>query len=284
MSNKKLSIKEQEILRRKAVDAVIKGGVSQTKSAKLFGFTEASISKYIKAYKLYGEESLKYKKRGVKPLTNRYLTEEQSQELIEIILKKSPDEVGMDYTLWNSKVVRSFIEKNYAILYSERGIRNLMNSLGFSSQKPIKRAYQQNSAKIKEWLLEIYPTIKARAMKEGARIYWADEMGIQSTDNRGRSYGLVGKTPIIKKSGSRFKANMLAAISPQGFMNWMVFEENCDAKKFIEFLGRMRRQIKQKIFLIVDNCRVHHAKKVKEYTNKFKDDIEIFFCPPIVQN
>jgi len=51
----------------------------------------------------------------------------------------------------------------------------------------------------------------------------AVEMGIQSTDNRGRSYGLRGHTPVIKKSGSRFKCNMLAAISPQGFMNWMVF-------------------------------------------------------------
>jgi hypothetical protein len=47
-------------------------------------------------------------------------------------------------------------------------------------------------------------------------------MGIQSTDNRGKTYGMRGKTQIIKRSGLRFKCNMLAAISPQGFMNWMV--------------------------------------------------------------
>ncbi|WP_207385190.1 hypothetical protein [Legionella beliardensis] len=52
---------------------------------------------------------------------------------------------------------------------------------------------------------------------------------IQSTDNRGRTYGLIGKTPVIKKSGSRVKANMLAAISPHGFMNWMVFTDTCDS-------------------------------------------------------
>src|SRR3546814_12063321 len=61
------------------------------------------------------------------------------------------------------------------------------------------------------------------------------------------------KTPVIKKTGSRFKCNLLAAISPQGFMNWMVFEDNFTSQKFIEFLGRLIRQIKQKIFLIVDN-------------------------------
>ncbi|WP_207386060.1 transposase, partial [Legionella gresilensis] len=84
-------------------------------------------------------------------------------------------------------------------------------------------------------------------------------------------------TPVIQKTGSRFKVNMLAAISPQGFMNWMVFENNCDSKTFIEFLARLRRQVKQKVFLIVDNHRMHHSKKVKQYVEKYKHDIEIFF-------
>ncbi len=190
----------------------------------------------------------------------------------------------MEHVLWNSKVIQKLIEIKFSITYSDRGIRQLMKTLGFSSQKPIKRAYQQNPEKVSKWLDETYPAIKVRAMQEGARIYWADEMGIQSTDNRGRTYGLVGKTPVIKKPGSRFKVNMLAAISPQGFMNWMVFEDNFDSKKFIEFLGRMRRQIKQKIFLIVDNLRVHHSKKVQQYVSKYKDDIELFlppYCPEL---
>ena len=36
-------------------------------------------------------------------------------------------------------------------------------------------------------------------------------------------------------------------------MNWMVFEDSFTSKKFIEFLRRLVRQIKQKVFLIVDN-------------------------------
>lgn len=73
---------------------------------------------------------------------------------------------------------------------------------------------------------------------------------------------------------------MLAAISPQGFMNWMVFEDNFTSKKCIEFLGRLIRQIKQKVFLILDNHRVHHSKKVKEYVAKYKDKLELFYLPP----
>ena len=100
----------------------------------------------------------------------------------------------------------------------------------------------------------------------------------------GKTYGLKGKTPIVKKSGSRFKCNMLAMISPQGFMNWMVFEDNFTSKKCIEFLGRIIRQIKQKVFLILDNHRVHHSKKVKNYVEKHKDRLEIFYLPAYCPN
>ncbi|MBA3536090.1 MAG: IS630 family transposase [Tatlockia sp.] len=284
MSNKKLSLKELGTLRKKAVYGILKEGLTRIRASRIFGFSCTSLTKYIREYELYGEASFTYKKRGVKPLSRSYLSEEETLQLIETLLSTTPDELALPYSLWNSKAIGAFIKKTWGICYSERGIRNLVSNLGFSSQKPIKKAYQRNEEKVNQWLNEVYPKIKARAMQEGARIYWADEMGLQSTDNRGRTYGLIGKTPTIKKTGSRFKVNMLAAVSPQGFMNWMVFEENCDSKKFIEFLGRMRRQVKQKIFLIVDNHRVHHSKKVTQYLGKYKDELEIFFCRPIALN
>jgi len=166
------------------------------------------------------------------------------------------------------------------VSYSERGIRAMMHRLGFSPQKPIKLAYQKDEAKVKIWLEETYPKIKAQASHEGARIYWGDEMTIQSRDNRGRTYGLIGQTPAIKKSTISFKCNILAAISPSGFMNWMVFEDNFDSKKLVEFIRRLIRQIKQKIYLILDNHGVHHSKKVKDYVEKYKDRIKIFYLPP----
>jgi transposase len=210
-------------------------------ACRVFGFCSASLWRYIKEYKEIGEESFVYKKRGVKLRTGSKLSESQERELVRDILENTPDELGLDYTLWTSKVLKEYIIKKFNVNYARRSIRDLVVRLGFSSQKPIKFAYQRDPKKIEKWLNEIYPKIKIRASQEGARIYWGDEMGVQSTDNRGRTYGLKGKTPQIKKTGSRFKCNMLAAISPQGFMNWMVFENSFTSKKFIEFLGRMKR-------------------------------------------
>lgn len=276
----KRSLELLKVLRQKAVDAVVKHGLTQKHACEVFGFSQTTMTKYIRAYKEGGSEGFTYKKRGVSSGDRNLLNGEQEKPLVESIIKYTPDELGLESTLWTSKVINQYIKKLYNVSFSERGIRNFMTRLGFSAQKPIRVAYQRNPEKVRVWLEETYPAIKARACREGARIYWGDEMGVHSRDNRGRTYGLVGQTPQIKKSGSRFKCNVLAAISPQGFMNWMVFEENCTAEKFIEFLGRLIRQIKQKVFLIVDNLKVHHAKKVQDYVKKHQDKLQLFFLPP----
>ena len=280
MDNRRLSVDILMVLREKAVRSVVEHGITQEKASELFGFSPTSMTKYMQEYKKHGEESFKYKTRGVKPGTYSKLSEEQIAALKTTVLSCTPDELGMHYTLWNSNVIKEFVEIQWGVFYASRSVRNLMRRMGFSSQKPIKRAYQQDPRRVQTWIETEYPRIKVRAMQEGARIYWADEMGIHSSDNRGRMYGLKGKKPVVKKSGSRFKCNVLAAITPHGQMNWTVYTENFTSKKFIEFLGRVIRQANQKIFMIVDNLRVHHSKPVKAYLKKNKDKIELFYLPP----
>ena len=280
MDNRRLSPNALSHLRQRAVESVIIHGLTQQKACKVFGFSETSMCKYMREYRERQESSYSYKRRGASFGDGSKLSLKDLQSLSSKLVETTPDEVGLEYTLWNSKAIHTYIEREYGVTYHRRSVRKILTKLGFSSQKPIKLAYERNPSKVKAWLEEEYPKIKVRAMQEGARIYWGDEMGMQSNDNRGKVYGIRGSTPVIKKSGSRFKSNILAAISPQGFMNWMVFDKNFTSERFIEFLGRMIRQIKQKIFLVVDNHRVHHSKKVRAYVSKRKDRIELFYLPP----
>lgn len=280
MDNRNLDINSLAVLRKKAVEAIVVHNSSIKTASKLFGFSAISLKKYLNEYNINKEKSYEYNKRGVAPGTGTKISESQMQDLKSKILSTTPDTMGMNYTLWNSKVLREYVEQKYQQKYNPRSIRKIMTKLGFSSQKPVKKAIQQDPEKVKKWLEVMYPEIKKRAIEEKARIYWGDEMGIQSTDNRGSTYGAKGKTPEIKRSAVRFKCNMLAAISPEGVMNWMVFEDNFESKKFIAFMGRLIRQVKQKIFLIVYNHKVHHCKKVTEYVKKRKGKIELFFLPP----
>lgn len=280
MDNRHLPVKELLLLKKKAVMAVVNKELKQTKTCKVFGFSQASMCKYMDEYRKRGESSFEYVKRGVKPRTHCKLTLEQEEFLCETVLNHSPDEVGMDYTLWNSVVIAEFVKQEFGVNYAARSIRDLMRRMGFSSQKPMKMAYERDPAKVKFWLETEYPRIKIRAMQEGARIYWADEMGIQSQDNRGKMYSLKGKKPAVKKPGSRFKCNVLAAITPHGHMNWTVYNDNFNGHKFIEFLKRVIRQANQKIFMIVDNHKAHHSREVKAYADKNKDKLSLFYLPP----
>ena len=169
MNNKKASVGELEILRIKAVESVVNHRLTQTKASAVFGFSPTSMCKYIKEYKEKKEESFKYKRRGVKQGVRSKLKEREKNELVKDILSKTPDELDMNYTLWNSKVVHKYIETKYSINYNRRSVRKIMTKLGFTAQKPIKLAYQRDPKKVEVWLSETYPKIKERAMKEGAR-------------------------------------------------------------------------------------------------------------------
>jgi len=69
----------------------------------------------------------------------------------------------------------------------------LPQALGFTPQKPIKKAYEQRPEAVQNWLEEEYPAIEKRAKAEGAEIHWGDETAVVNTDVRGRSYAPSGK-------------------------------------------------------------------------------------------
>lgn len=46
---------------------------------------------------------------------------------------------------------------------------------GFTSQQPIKKAYEQRPEVVKKWLDEQYSEIARRARIEGCEIHWGDD-------------------------------------------------------------------------------------------------------------
>ena len=59
----------------------------------------------------------------------------------------------------------------------------------------------------------------------------------------------------------------------------MIIDEAFDADKLIEFLQALIKNAGKKLFLIRDNLRVHHSKRVKAWVGERKDQIELFYLP-----
>ena len=59
----------------------------------------------------------------------------------------------------------------------------------------------------------------------------------------------------------------------------MIVEDSFNADKRIEFLTALIKDADRKVFLILDNLRVHHSKVVKAWLADKQDQIEIFYLP-----
>ena len=133
-------------------------------------------------------------------------------------------------------------------------------------QKPLARARERSPTAIAAWLEQHYPAIAKRAKAEGAAIYWGDETGhLQPGPDRPLLRARKGQTPVVVRTAKRITQSMISAVSNRGLMRFMFYEGALNADRFIAFLRRLIKDAGQKVFLIVDNLKVHHASKVKTW-------------------
>ena len=163
MDNRNLLVTQLSALRRKIVNAAISKERTQKDVARIFGFSESTLSQYVNAYKAQGEASLVYKKRGRKKNSCTKLSPDDEMEVQATIRKNTPDGVGLNCVLWTRKAVREYILKKYGVHYSVRGMGDTLKRWGFTPQKPTKIAIQQDPEKVERWLKVEYPEIKRRA-------------------------------------------------------------------------------------------------------------------------
>ena len=78
----------------------------------------------------------------------------------------------------------------------------------------------------------------------------------------------------------RHRVNMLSAVNSQGKVRFMIYQDTMNQQRLIRFMERLIRDSKQKVFLILDNLKVHHGKLAASWLEKHKDKIEVLFLPP----
>ena len=277
--NRHLSPEQQEILRQKAVAAVL-AGEKQVQVARTLGVSTWSVCQWVKRANEKGVASLKAKKRGGRKPA--FLKPWQAAGIVGIIRERYPEQLKLPlpYVLWTREAVQQLIFQKYKIQLALRTISDYLARWGMTPQKPVKSAYEQNPEAVKLWLEQEYPDIQARAQKEKGLIFWADEMGLRSDHTAGRGFSPKGVKPILTKTGNRFGCNMISAVSNLGKLYFSVFEGNFVIAIFLDFLQRMLQQNKgRKVFLILDGHPVHKAKAVKQWLQGKESLIELFILP-----
>jgi transposase len=278
MDGRKLPIEALNERRRRAVKMRLSGATVKVAAAQC----ELGRNAVIRASQAYARGGWKAVPvaAGGRPIgSGRRLSEAQESEVQALIRDRTPDQLKMSYALWTRQAVGEWIAARYNIPLQVRTVGKYLKRWGYTPQKPLKKAYEQSPAAVSKWLGEQYPLIAKRAQQEGAEIHWGDETGLRSNDVRGRGYAPKGQTPVLRVNARREGLSVISTVTNKGEMRWRVFSGALKAKLLIDFLERLTRKQRRKIFLILDNLRVHHSKRFRKWLVENAGIIEVFYLP-----
>jgi len=276
LETRRLSPDAQDALRQRVIQAV-RTGMSQAQAARIFRVSRRSVNGWHRRWRQQGARALRSKPRG-RPAAIR-LTPWQAATVVRLLTDRCPEQLKLPFVLWTREAVRDLIARKFGLRLSVWTVGRYMARWGFTPQKPLRRAYEQDPAAVRRWLRREYPAIRALARRERAEIHWGDETGMRSDHQAGTSYGRRGRTPVIPGTGKRFRCNMLSTITNRGKLVFMVFRGRFTAEVFIGFLHRLMRQRRRRVFVIVDRHPVHVAKAVVHWVKHRKRWIRLFFLP-----
>jgi transposase len=268
-----------EEMRRRALVLIARRGLTQAQAAEVVGVERQTVNAWLKRYRAQGEAGV-LDGRRVSPRRGKgLLTAAEAGKIRGWIADKTPDQLKLPFALWTSRAVRDLIALRFAKTLGLSTVQLYLQRWGLTPQKPLARARERSPAAIEAWLEAAYPAIAKRARAQGAVIYWGDETGITNQDQIGRSYAPRGKTPVVARTAERIGQSMISAVSNRGLLRFMLYEGALNAARFLAFLRRLTKDAGQKVVLIVDNLRVHHAEPVKGWVAAHAHEIELCYLP-----
>ena len=252
--------------------------------ASIVGVNRWTLMSWARRFGVGGERELgevASARRGRRFGEGRRLSLADEVGLREQIIGTLPTALGLPHALWSRRAVQQAVKARFALDMPIRTVGEYLRRWGFTPQRPAKRAIEQRPEEVQRWLQVDYPAIAEKAMAEGAELYWGDETAVKQDAAWLRGYAAVGHTPVLPHSPHRHGISMLSALTNQGLVRFALYDGAVNTERFIEFLQALvAESAGRKVHLIVDNLRVHHAKRVQAWLDGKTHLIELHYLPP----
>ncbi len=268
----------QDYLRQQAIRLRVQGKRTG-EIATYLGVHRTTVSEWWRQYQQHGETANRQQRRGASLGEGRSLNPAAEAKVQRLMREHFPDELNIDSALWTRAAVQTLIACESGAEMPIRTVGEYLKRWGYTPQKQLKRAYEQDPKAVKAWLETEYPAIEHRAEQENAEIAWGDESGLRSDAQVGRGYAPIGHTPEIRLSTQRVSVNYVASISNQGKVRFMLYTQKLTAQVFITFLERLMQERTRQLMWIVDRHPVHRCDAVQQWLQSHRDQIEMHFLP-----
>ncbi len=258
----------RSLLRAKALMAYYKGNSLETVTS-CYDVSTKSLRRWVKRFEKTGE--IKDRPRNGRPPK---LSPTQKQELKEIIVEQQE-------RVWFAKHIMNVMAALFGVTYSVNYIPELLRSMGLSFQKVEHHLVRRSLKKRREWLNKTLPSLFEKQLKEGWRIFYQDEVGFQTNGTLSYTWGEKGKKVVVKNYGRRGRVNLIGALElGTGVFHGVLTSFSVNATRFRRFLCHLKREMpNDKLLLICDNARFHHAKWFKNWAAEQKTWLHLAFLP-----
>lgn len=270
----KVSLNERLEPRRLEAAALFQTGKRVFEVAEQLGVAYETAHRWKSRWQKGGLDALR--SRG-KPGPDKQLNPEQLAELQRLLLAGAPA-AGYEHGLWTLGRMRALIAERFGVRYSEVAVWKLLRELGWSPQKPERRAREANRQTIEQWKDQRWPELVAEAEQEERVIVFVDESGFSQRPARKRTWAPKGQTPVLEFN---FNWKRISAIAGVSFYElWFALHEGTiRAPQVIEFIKQLRARIGKKLLLVWDGLRTHASRAVRAFLNSLGGAVRVERLP-----
>ena len=237
-------------------------GESQVSVARTLGVTPDAVCRWVRKVRAGGVGALAARRApGRKPA----LTEKQEARLFKLVAEKTPRQLTFSFALWTIPLVGQLVERLFGVALHKSTLGRLLKRLGFSPQRPRRRAFERDEAACQEWTTQTFPRILKDVRRLRGMLLFLDECGVHENGPLARTWAPRGKRPVVRASGKRTRINVISAVSPRGRLWFRCFRGNLNGARFIGFLRDLLHDIPGRITLVLDRHPAHVAAMTRRF-------------------
>lgn len=150
---------EQLEQRRRRAIQLLNEGKGPSEVARAVKSSTSSVRRWRDAYRANGWEGLRSRPVPGRPSKLSWSQKEQ----LQLVLERGPAGAGYSTDLWTLKRVAQVIQRRFGVDYDPSSVWHILGKLGWSCQKPERRARERNEEDIQRWRQEEWPRIKKRS-------------------------------------------------------------------------------------------------------------------------
>jgi transposase len=261
---------ELERRRRRAVE-LVEQGESPTTVARILGVHITSVHRWRRmARKPHGLDAQPVPGRPPR-LTNYHLRK------LERLLLQGAKKHGWPNQLWTADRVARLIRQRLGVTFHPEHVRKILKQrLGWTSQKPQRKARERDDKEVERWLDDELPRILREAYRRQAHVVFLDESGFFLTPTVRRSLAPRGQTPILECSDRRDRISAISCITlspllgrPGLYFELLPVNKTVHGEEVVAFLKQLRRELGGPFTVVWDRSQIHsRSKAVKAWLAK----------------